>query len=154
MADFNINNVSLNQQQYIETIYFLSHQGEHKHAHAKEIAENLNVKMPSVTEALKNLQSMGLVNYKVRQAVTLTEAGTNIGRELAKSHKVFSDFFYDVLGLEKERAESIACKIEHVIERDVRDVFSEFIDFLKEGSFKEEMNVIEEFGKKINRKNG
>ena len=61
----NANKLTLNQQQYIETIHSLC--GRHEHAHAKDIAEHLAIRMPSVTEALRALREMGLVNYQPRR---------------------------------------------------------------------------------------
>jgi DtxR family transcriptional regulator, Mn-dependent transcriptional regulator len=148
MDNQNFDNISLHQQEYIETIYTLCKSGEHKHAHAKDIAAALNIKMPSVTEALRNLHNMGLINYEVRKAVTLTEIGEKVGVELNKRHQVFSDFFIDILGVDKERAENVACRIEHVIDKEIREVFSEFIDCLKNNVMIEEKNFIEDFKRK------
>jgi DtxR family transcriptional regulator, Mn-dependent transcriptional regulator len=123
--------LSLHQQQYIETIYSLSL--KENHAHSKDIAEELNIRMPSVTEALRTLSGMGLVNYQARQAVTLTEKGRDIGRELNKRHAVVAAFFTNILGVDAENAEKYACKVEHVIDDELRKRFSDFVKFLNEG---------------------
>ena len=142
---FDLDKITLNQQQYIETIYSLCKKEKHKHAHAKDIAEHLNIKMPSVTEALRNLQSLGLINYEVRKAVTLTDKGEFAGQELFKRHQVFSEFFSDILGIEKVRADNIACKIEHVIDKEIRETFSSFIECLKTNVLSKKDNFIEKF---------
>jgi DtxR family transcriptional regulator, Mn-dependent transcriptional regulator len=143
--DIDIDSITLHQQQYIETIYSLCQQGNHAHAHAKDIAGQLSIKMPSVTEALRNLQSMGLVNYKVRQAVTLTQLGNNVGIELTKRHKIFSTFFTEILGMDKDRADDVACRIEHVVDDKIRERFSDFLNYLKEDVMGEEDNIITKF---------
>jgi DtxR family transcriptional regulator, Mn-dependent transcriptional regulator len=145
MINYDIDSITVNQQQYIETIYSLCTQDRHEHAHAKDIAKQLNIKMPSVTEALRNLQNMGLINYKVRQAVTLTSLGNEIGLELAKRHKVFSDFFTDILGLEQKKADDAACRIEHVIDEEIRERFSDFLCYLKQEVMQNDSNIISEF---------
>ena len=149
MADyFDIDSITLHQQQYIETIFSLCVLGEHAHAHAKDIAVQLNVKMPSVTEALRNLQNMGFVNYKVRQAVTLTELGSYVGNELAKRHKIFSEFFNEILGVEKVRADEFACRIEHVVDEKIRERFSNFLSYLRNEVMIEDDNIIKDFKNK------
>jgi DtxR family transcriptional regulator, Mn-dependent transcriptional regulator len=148
MDNIDIDSVTLHQQQYIETIYSLCQQGTHAHAHAKDIAAQLNIKMPSVTEALRNLQSMGLVNYKVRQAVTLTQRGNEVGCELTKRHKVFSEFFKEILGMDKNRADDVACRIEHVVDDKIRERFSDFLSYLKKEVMNNENNIIAKFKNK------
>jgi DtxR family transcriptional regulator, Mn-dependent transcriptional regulator len=123
--------LSLHQQQYIETIYSLS--AKKYHAHSKEIAKELNISMPSVTEALRTLSCMGLINYQARQAVTLTEQGWKIGKELNQRHTVVATFFTNILGLDPKSAEKHACKVEHVINDEIRKRLSSFIKLLNEG---------------------
>ncbi|MCP4179124.1 MAG: metal-dependent transcriptional regulator [bacterium] len=130
MNDNITENLSFNQQQYMETIFSLC--TDYEHAHVKSIAERMNISMPSVTEALQGLAKMELINYKARQAVTMTEQGWQIGKELHIRHKVFADFFNDILGLESEHSENIACNIEHVIDDKVRERLSDFILFIGE----------------------
>lgn len=128
----NINDLSTNQQQYIETIYALCEKEEH--AHTKEIADALGISMPSVTEALQALGRMELINYKARQAVTLTESGFYIGKELHYRHKIFAEFLTSVLGFGSVESDEIACKVEHVIDDKVRKRLSDFMLFLKKES--------------------
>ncbi len=121
--------LSLKQQIYIETIYELCQ--IHEHAHAKSIADKLEVRMASVTGVLRSLSEKGLINYQPRQAVTLTEKGDAIGAELAQSHSILADFFHDIMGCPKSRSERMACNIEHVIDPEFRQRLSEFAYFLR-----------------------
>ena len=108
--------LSLTQQNYIETIHELCL--THKHAHTKAIAEKLNVQMASVTEAMLNLSTQGLVNYHARQPVTLTEKGINVAEKLYAKHKILADFF-TLIGCDSTQAEKTACRGEHIIDDDV-----------------------------------
>ena len=49
--------MSSHMEDYLETIALLIE--EHGHAHARDVARRLNVKMPSVTSALKLLAARG-----------------------------------------------------------------------------------------------
>ncbi len=125
-------NISLNQQNYLETIYDLCE--NHGHAHTKMIAEKLGIKMASVTEALRSLSQKGLVNYEVRKTITLTELGLNVATELERRHKIIADFLHNILGCPVERADEAACRIEHVIDEKLKDRFAEFAQFIKNES--------------------
>jgi len=131
------------QQEYIETIYLLC--SNHEHAHTKDIAEILNVSMPSVADALQTLAKSDLINYQTRQPVTLTEKGETIAKNLNDRHKALSDFFKDALGFDKEYSEKTACNIEHVVDEEFKSRISAFNDFLKKE--KDALNIITRFKK-------
>ena len=48
------------------------------HAHTKEIAQKLHVKMPSVTGALRQLEQLGYIIYNTHYPVQLTPAGKEV----------------------------------------------------------------------------
>jgi DtxR family Mn-dependent transcriptional regulator len=136
-----INSLTLQQQKYIETIYDLCKlQGD---AHSKDIAEILEVKMPTVTFTLRNLSNLGIINYKARQAITLTVLGNNIAEILDVRHKNLSVFFNDILGCEESRAESFACEIEHVIDCELSNRLKAFSSFIKE--YDDQYNIANKF---------
>jgi DtxR family Mn-dependent transcriptional regulator len=134
--------ISLKQQIYLETIYDLSR--SHGHAHVKGIAERLNNRMPSVTEAMRKLAAMGLVNYDVRKNISLTEKGMSIATELDKRHSVLADFYGEILGCNHAKAEEIACKVEHVVDAAFCDRLAGFADFLRHKK-NSGMDLVEEF---------
>lgn len=111
-----MSSLSLPQQNYIETIHELCL--EHDHAHTKAIADKLDVRMASVTEALLSLASQGLINYHARQPVTLTDAGKKVAGKLHKRHQILADFF-SLIGCSPNLAETTACRVEHSIDDEV-----------------------------------
>ena len=96
------------------------------HAHAKEIAAKLNVKMPSVTGALRQLEKMGCIVYNTHYPVQLTEKGREIAEDVIHHHGVLKKFFSEILGLPLEKASDTACRLEHLIDC---DTISRFILF-------------------------
>ncbi len=135
-------NITLKQQIYLETIYDLS--SKEGHAHIKSIAERLSNRMPSVTEAMHKLAEKKLINYDVRKNVSLTIYGKQVAKELNKRHKVLADFYAKILGCPASEAQTIACKVEHVVDTDFCERLSGFASFVRD---KEEKGVelIEEF---------
>ena len=100
------------------------------HAHTKDIADKLNVKMPSVTGAIRQLKKLNYIIYNSHCPVQLTPAGKAIADDVMHRHKVLKDFFSNVLGLSIAKASDVACHIEHVIDADTLGrfvIFSEAI---------------------------
>jgi len=135
-------NISLKQQIYLETIYDLSM--SEGHAHVKSIAERLSIRMPSVTEVMRKLADKKLINYDVRKNISLTDEGKRIAKELDKRHSVLADFFAKILGCPASKAQTMACKVEHVVDADFCDRLAGFASFFRD---KEENGVelIKEF---------
>ena len=93
------------------------------HAHSKEIAEKLHVKMPSVTGALRQLEAMGFIVYNTHYPVELTVEGRIEAERIINRHHVLKRFFSEILGLGLERASDTACRLEHVVDEDTVERF-------------------------------
>ncbi len=111
-------------EDYLEAISELS--AVDGHAHTKEIAEKLDVKMPSVTGALRQLEAMGLIFYSTHKPVVLTEAGKKAADRIIHHHTVLKNFFQNVLGLDPQKASDTACRLEHVVDEDTIERFVRF----------------------------
>ncbi len=75
----------------------------------------MEIKMPSVSGALKKLKREKLVNYTRYASITLTRKGSLLARKILKRHKTLHKFLSRVVGVEESIAEQDACRIEHVI---------------------------------------
>ena len=82
--------LSESMEDYLEAIAELIAVGGH--AHTKEIAQKLNVKMPSVTGALRQLEQMGYIIYNTHYPVQLTEEG---GLEDMFTKAMLSDIYHN-----------------------------------------------------------
>ena len=74
-------NISSSLEDYLEAIADLI--DANGHAHSKELAERLQVKMPSVTNALQALAARDLIEYRSHQPVVLTAAGAQAATLMA-----------------------------------------------------------------------
>ncbi len=117
-------------EDYLEVIYDL--ETTHKVARPKDIAEQMGVQRGSVTGALKSLNEKGLVNYQPYSFITLTAQGTAIAKEITRRHRILKDFLSTVMQLDPEKAEAIACRMEHAIDKAFIDRLVQFIDFVKQ----------------------
>ena len=105
--------ISSSLEDYLEAIAEISERNQH--AHTKDIAEYLNVTMPSVTNAIQTLAANGLVKYQSHMPVTLTAAGAERAAVIRRRHAVLRRFFAETLLLPAAKADVTACKIEHLI---------------------------------------
>lgn len=113
-------------EDYLETISLIKK--ENKIVRTKELAKRLNVRLPSVTEAVKSLSKKGLVNYKRYSNIMITKKGEKIASAVYHRHKTLLKFFIDVLKIKKEIAKVDACKVEHVLSQ---QSFNKLIKFLE-----------------------
>lgn len=123
------NHLSASLEDYLETIYQLRQ--ENIPARTSQIAACLNVKLSTVTWALKQLSQEELVNYKPYQVVTLTETGLKLAMEINQKHQLLKLFFQEMLFLEEEEAEQNACQIEHVLTEKGWQRFMVFLQFIE-----------------------
>ena len=113
--------LSASLEDYLEAILQLERSS--RVARVSEIAGQLGVSRPSVTGALKSLAARNLVAHAPYGHVTLTEEGTRIALEVEQRHLAIKGFLVDVLGIPEERAETTACKLEHVLEAETLAYF-------------------------------
>ena len=105
--------ISSSLEDYLEAIAeIIEEQG---HAHTKEIADHLKVKMPSVTNALQTLSARGLIHYQSHSPVFLTPAGAETAAVIRHRHNALRNFFCDILKLPANESNDAACKVEHII---------------------------------------
>jgi len=100
-------------EDYLEAILTL--EKENRVARVKDIAELLNVQMPSVTGALKTLKQKNLINYEKNSYISLTNKGISVAGAIQDLHSAVYLFLEKILLLPHEEASDQACKIEHII---------------------------------------
>jgi DtxR family Mn-dependent transcriptional regulator len=123
-------NVSKREEEYLETMYIL-----HRNKgviRVKDIAKLMNVKPPSVVDALKKLAEKGLVEYEKYDRILLTEEGRKIAEDIYSKHVFLTEFFTDILGIPPEIAEHDACQFEHYVSKVTVQRMKEFAKFIRE----------------------
>jgi len=116
-------------EDYLEAIYVI---GEEKgNVRIKDIAELLNVKLPSVTEIVKKMQEEGLLEHTPYGEIYLTEKGKSIGEKVWQKHKILYIFLKDYLGISDDVAFKEACLIEHSVSSDTIEKLKQFLENIK-----------------------
>ena len=115
-------------EDYLEIIY--NKIQEKNCVKAIDIARELEVSRASVTEALNRLKEKKLINYEKYGDIEITENGIKKAREIVQLHRELTKFFNN-LGIKGIEAEEVACKIEHIISKNVKTRISAFNKFCK-----------------------
>ena len=121
--------LSASLEDYLEAIYNII--SEKQVARGKDISSLLEVSGASVTEALRSLSQKGLINYAPYEAITLTEVGCEVAREIVHRHNTLKQFFIKILDISEDIAEIGACRVEHAAPQVIIDQMVNFIEFIE-----------------------
>jgi len=124
--------LSSSMEDYLKTIHFLESSG--RIVRVKDIARELEITMPSVTSALKNLEKLGFVNHSKYDIVVLTELGSEVAKRIYHRHNIIKSFLHNVLGLDEEIAERDACGMEHSMSPETLNGLVQFMEKRRKGS--------------------
>lgn len=116
-------------EDYLEAIANVREEG--KVVRVKQISQVLNVKMPSVTSALRKLSEEGLVRHEPYGYIELTSQGEEAAKDVIGRHNALSCFLSRALDIDLTTAEEDACKIEHVISPLSLERLTKFLEFVQ-----------------------
>jgi len=122
------NSLSESMEDYLETILEL--EKANKVARVKDIAEKLDIQRGSVTGTLKVLNEKGLINYEPYSYITLTEDGVAIAQKITYRHNILKDFLTRIVQLSSEKADIMACRMEHTVDETSMTRIVQFIEFI------------------------
>jgi len=115
-------------EDYLEVMYILQNtQGSIK---VKDIASKLDVKPPSVVQAVQKLSETGLVDYQRYGDINLTEKGLKVAIDVFNKHDILKEFLI-ILGIESKIAEEDACSMEHILNPSTVQKMNKFVEFTK-----------------------
>ena len=121
--------MSQSLEDYLEAIYRLSLSIE---VRVTDIAADLSLSKPSVNRAVNALKEQGYVEHEYYGKITLTETGTEKGKEVYKRHLLLKSFLMTQLGVDRETAETDACRMEHVMSETTVKHLIDYIKRIKE----------------------
>ncbi len=105
---------TISVENYLKAIY--SYQGEKGHrVKTKEIAEELNVSLPSVSGMIKSLAQDRLVDYEPYRGVILTEEGRRMALRVIRNHRLIEVFLVQTLGYPWDEVHAEAERLEHAV---------------------------------------
>ncbi len=113
------------EEEYLETIFDIVN--DKGYAKVSDVAKELDLGLSAVTEMFQKLDDKGYIDYKKYSGVTLTDKGKSVAKSLLNSHKIWEDFFVKI-GIDRDKADEEACKIEHVVSLEITEKVDELIE--------------------------
>ncbi|ULG71487.1 metal-dependent transcriptional regulator [Macrococcus brunensis] len=119
-----VNKISEEKEDYLKVL--LSKGGDSGYVSNKLLANQLQVKPPSVTEMMTKLQKDGLVDYQSYKGYMLTDEGLQYTLDIIKRHRLIESFLIEFLNYSWDQVHSEA----EVLEHKVSSLFIDRIDEL------------------------
>lgn len=104
-------------EDYLKAICLL--QEEQGRVSTQAIAEHLKVQSPSVTNMLKRLAALNLVDHTPYRGVTLTPAGRRVALEVIRHHRLLELYLAEALGYSWDAVHEEADRLEHSISEEL-----------------------------------
>jgi len=120
--------LSSSLEMYLKTILGLG--GADRPVRVTEIAREMGVRLPSVSEAVQTLRARRLVLHSTYGTVRLSTRGSQAAAAVQRRYEILKRFFTDVLGVERAAAERDACEIEHVVSEDTLARLTTFLEYI------------------------
>ena len=113
-------------EDYLKAIYKL--QGDGRVA-TNDIAQAMDVSSASVTNMLKRLTRMELVDHASYKGVRLTEGGTRVALEIIRHHRLLETYLKEVMGFSWSEMHAEAERLEHHISEEFEERIDEMLGF-------------------------
>lgn len=113
-------------EDYLKAIYVLQSEGDT--ATTTNIASSLGVSSASVTNMLKRLAKMNLLEYESYKGAKLTITGTKIALEVLRHHRLLELYLKEVMGYSWDEVHDEAEKLEHHISEQFEDRIAELLN--------------------------
>jgi DtxR family Mn-dependent transcriptional regulator len=115
------------EEMYLITIARAIEDGSPPPIAVSDIARELDVSSVSANQMIKKLSTLGLVDYLPYKGVALTDEGAALASSVLRNRRLWGLFLSEHLGLTPERADEVACEMEHITPDMVADRLAEFL---------------------------
>ncbi|MEW6012518.1 MAG: metal-dependent transcriptional regulator [Elusimicrobiales bacterium] len=142
-----MNKLSSSLEDYIEAAYIF--EKKNGFSRIKEIADFLNVKLPAVNKAVKELDKRGFLTHQKYGYIKLTSKGKVLAENILTIHNMLVRLLkmFDISDIDSNR---YACYMEHIIHKNSKDI-SYIIDYFNSNPC--EIKKIKDFIKKRKNEN-
>jgi DtxR family Mn-dependent transcriptional regulator len=114
-------------EDYLKAIYKLQSLKEGG-VSTSELAKKMGVANASVTNMVKRLSKLGMVDYQSYYGTTLTKSGEKIALEMIRHHRLLELYLKEMLGYSWDEVHEEAEKLEHYISEQFEDKISELLN--------------------------
>lgn len=114
-------------EDYLKAIYKLQSNCEGG-VSTSELAKEMGVANASVTNMVKRLAKLGMVDYQSYYGTMLTESGEKIALEMIRHHRLLELYLTEMLGYSWDEVHDEAEKLEHYISEQFEDKIAELLN--------------------------
>ena len=100
---------------------------DEKRVRTSDLANKTELKPATVTEMIQRLGDLGLVDYEPYHGVHLTKQGQHVADVIEHRFNILERFLTEILGVDNDEASEVACRMEHVLTRDVEHKLTTFL---------------------------
>ncbi|MBJ35491.1 MAG: hypothetical protein CMB62_02630 [Euryarchaeota archaeon] len=100
---------------------------DEKRVRTSDLAAKTKLKPATVTEMIQRLGDLGLVDYEAYHGVHLTKQGQHVADVIEHRFNILERFLTEILGVDGDEASEVACRMEHVLTRDVEHKLTTFL---------------------------
>ena len=100
---------------------------DEKRVRTSDLALKTELKPATVTEMIQRLGDLGLVDYEAYHGVHLTKQGQHVADVIEHRFNILERFMTEILGVDGDEAADVACRMEHVLTRDVEHKLTTFL---------------------------
>lgn len=111
------------EEMYLETILLLKRKTQN--VRSIDIANELNYSRASVSRAINLLKERNFITIE-KSNINFTKEGMEKALEIYERHEIITKVLIKI-GVPVDSAEDNACRIEHVVSKDLLEYFKEFI---------------------------
>ncbi len=101
------------EENYLKSIYKI-HQETNEPVSTMALANVMNQRPATITEAFRKLADLDLVRYEKYYGVELTLAGKRHALQILRRHRLWEQFLVQVLGFKWDEVHDLAEELEHI----------------------------------------
>ncbi len=117
-------------ENYLKTICHLTERNpDDSLVRLGELANEMGVTAGTVTTMIRGLDKKGLVHYKLRSGVKLTEKGRKQALQVLRRHRIIESFLVDVMKMDWSEVHEDAEALEHVVSDRFLDRMDEMLGY-------------------------
>lgn len=123
-----VSEISASAQDYLKSIWALEEWGNEP-VTSKQLAEYMGLKASSVSDAVKKLSQLELLEHAPYGAITLSEKGRVLAVSMIRRHRLIETFLVEQLGYTWDQVHDEAENLEHAVSEYFVDQLDRVLNF-------------------------
>ncbi|MFH2028911.1 MAG: metal-dependent transcriptional regulator [Nanoarchaeota archaeon] len=120
--------MSISKEDYLRTVYALDEKTDEKGIKAVDVAKELKVSKPSVSEMVKKLCDNGFLDAEPYSKIRLTKKGRKEAERVMHNHRVIEVFLKRILEYDIDKVHEEAHRLEHAFSQESIERLDRFLE--------------------------